>query len=53
MLAAAIEDLSAALLKANRLDVTKQEAGNPKIDRLLLNEQRLKSIAKAISTISR
>lgn len=52
-LAAALEQNSAAILKANQKDLEKQDPANPRVDRLLLNEQRIKGIANAIRTISR
>ncbi|MEP7258703.1 MAG: glutamate-5-semialdehyde dehydrogenase, partial [Flavitalea sp.] len=55
-----LNDLSAelllntrAILKANAKDLSKQAADNPKNDRLLLNEVRLKSIAASIRTIAK
>jgi glutamate-5-semialdehyde dehydrogenase len=41
------------VLKANAKDLAKQDPDNPKNDRLLLNEQRIKNIAKAIRNISK
>jgi glutamate-5-semialdehyde dehydrogenase len=52
-LADAIEKNSASLLKANRKDLAKQEEGNPRNDRLILTEERIKNIAKSIRTISK
>jgi glutamate-5-semialdehyde dehydrogenase len=52
-LADELEKNSAAILKANQLDVEKQEAGNPRIDRLILNKQRIAGIANSIRKISR
>ena len=53
MLADAVEANSSAILKANRKDVAKQDANDPKTDRLLLTEQRIKSIANSIRQISK
>ena len=44
---------AALLLKANAKDLAKQDSDNPKNDRLMLNEQRIKNIAKAIRNISK
>lgn len=52
-LADALEENSARLLKANAKDVAKQDANDPKTDRLLLTEQRIKNIANAIRIISK
>ena len=41
------------VLKANAKDLAKQDPDNPKNDRLMLNEQRIKNIAKAIRNISK
>lgn len=53
MLADAVEANTSAIIKANQKDIAKQDAGNPKIDRLLLNEQRIKAIANSIRQISK
>ena len=52
-LAAAIEEHKDTLLKANSKDMAKGDPADPKKDRLLLNEQRLKGIAKSIRQISK
>ncbi|THU41063.1 glutamate-5-semialdehyde dehydrogenase [Niastella caeni] len=52
-LADALEKNSAAILKANQLDVEKQDPNNPRVDRLLLNKQRIAGIANSIRKISR
>lgn len=52
-LADALEKNSAAILKANQLDVAKQDPDNPRIDRLLLNKERISGIANSIRKISR
>ncbi len=52
-LAASLEANSGVLLRANKKDVAKQEADNPRTDRLLLNEQRIKAIANSIRNISK
>lgn len=52
-LADELEKSTKQLLKENQKDVEKQDAGNPRIDRLILNEQRIKGIANSIRTISR
>lgn len=51
-MAALLEENRAAVLKANAKDLAKQDPDDPKNDRLLLNEQRIKSIAKAIRAIA-
>jgi glutamate-5-semialdehyde dehydrogenase len=52
-LADAAEENSAVIIKANKKDISKQNANDPKIDRLLLNEERIKNIANAIRQIAR
>src|SRR5438876_8204853 len=52
-LADALLQNKTALLKANQKDLEKQDAGNPRTDRLLLNEQRINSIANSIRSISK
>ena len=52
-LADELEKNSAAIIKANQLDVEKQDPDNPKVDRLLLNKQRISGIANSIRTISK
>ncbi len=44
---------AATVLKANTKDLAKQDPDNPRNDRLMLNEQRIKNIAKAIRNISK
>ncbi len=44
---------SNALLKANALDLAKQNAENPRNDRLMLNQQRINSIARSIVKVSK
>ncbi|MDQ3279699.1 MAG: glutamate-5-semialdehyde dehydrogenase [Bacteroidota bacterium] len=43
---------TASLIKANQKDLARQDPDNPKTDRLLLNEERIRAIAKAIKTIA-
>jgi glutamate-5-semialdehyde dehydrogenase len=52
-LANALEKNSAVIIKANKKDVAKQDPNDPKVDRLILNEQRIKNIADAIRQISK
>lgn len=52
-LATALEQDSAVILKANKKDIAKQDPANPRNDRLLLNEQRIKAIVKNIRVISK
>ena len=53
LLAAELEAQSGLLLKANARDLERQDPGNPRNDRLLLNEQRIGAIAKSIRKVSR
>lgn len=52
-LAAAVEENTGMIIKANKKDVSKFADNDPKIDRLLLNEGRIKNITKAIRQISK
>jgi glutamate-5-semialdehyde dehydrogenase len=52
-LADELEKNSTAILKANQLDVEKQDPDNPRVDRLVLNKQRIAAIANSIRKISR
>ena len=52
-LAALLEQNTAVVLKANAKDLSRQEPDNPRNDRLMLNEQRIKSIANSIRAISK
>lgn len=52
-LADALEKNSATLIRANKKDLAKQDPNNPRNDRLLLNEQRIRNIAQSIRTISK
>src|SRR5688572_16794868 len=53
MLADAVETNMGDILKANSIDVEKQDANDPRTDRLLLNKQRITNIAGSIRQISR
>ncbi|MBD0276567.1 MAG: glutamate-5-semialdehyde dehydrogenase [Flavisolibacter sp.] len=53
MLADAVEENSTALLNANRKDVSKQDVSDPRTDRLMLNEQRIKNIANSIRKVAK
>ena len=53
MLADAVEAHSSDLLKANNEDVSKQNADDPRTDRLRLNEQRIVNIANSIRQVSK
>ena len=53
MLADAVETNMDTILKANSIDVGKQDANDPRIDRLLLNKQRIINIANSIRKISK
>jgi len=52
MLADAIETNMDVLLRANKIDVEKQNVNDPRTDRLLLNKQRITNIAGSIRKIS-
>ncbi|MHA4808102.1 glutamate-5-semialdehyde dehydrogenase [Flavitalea flava] len=52
-LAALLEQRGPAILKANAMDLARQDKDNPRNDRLLLTEQRIRSIAKSIRKVSR
>ncbi|MES1225847.1 MAG: gamma-glutamyl-phosphate reductase, partial [Bacteroidota bacterium] len=52
-LADAIEKNTSQLIKANKRDLSRQDTNNPKNDRLLLNEQRIKNIADSIRQVSK
>lgn len=52
-LADAIETNTSVILKANEADVQRQDAGDPRTDRLLLNEQRITGIANSVRKISK
>ena len=52
-LADAAEKNSGIIIKANKKDIAKQNINDPKVDRLLLNEERIKSIANAIRQIAK
>ncbi len=52
-LATAVENGAQALLKANKKDIEKQDPDNPKLDRLILNEQRIKAIANSIRKVGK
>jgi glutamate-5-semialdehyde dehydrogenase len=52
-LADELEKNSTAILKANQQDVEKQDPANPRVDRLLLNKERIAGIANSIRKISK
>ncbi|GGB16832.1 glutamate-5-semialdehyde dehydrogenase [Puia dinghuensis] len=52
-LAKSLEDDSAGLMRANAKDLLRQDPDNPRNDRLLLNEKRIKAIAQSIRKVSR
>jgi glutamate-5-semialdehyde dehydrogenase len=52
MLADELEEKRNVILKANKKDVERQDANDPRTDRLLLTEERIKSIANSIRQIS-
>lgn len=51
-LAASLVDNKAVLIKANQKDLQRKDPNDPKNDRLLLNEPRILSIAKAVKAIA-
>jgi glutamate-5-semialdehyde dehydrogenase len=53
LLASELEKNTKLLLKANASDLARQEPDNPRNDRLMLNEQRIKAIAGSIRKVSR
>ena len=53
MLADELESQQKILLKANSKDVARQNANDPKTDRLRLDEKRIKAIAGSIRKVSR
>lgn len=53
MLADELEKQQKSLLKANSLDLAKQDPGNPRTDRLRLDEKRVRAIAQSIRKVSR
>jgi glutamate-5-semialdehyde dehydrogenase len=53
LLAASLDPQGAALLRANAKDLGRQGPDNPRNDRLMLNEQRLRAIAQSILKVSR
>lgn len=52
-LAAEIEKNIPQLIKANKKDLARQDKNNPKNDRLMLNEKRIKDIADSIRQVSK
>lgn len=52
MLADAIENNAESILDANRKDVARQDANDPKTDRLTLNAQRISGIANSIRKVA-
>jgi glutamate-5-semialdehyde dehydrogenase len=53
MLAASLESQTVLLLRANAKDLGRQDPSNPRNDRLMLNEQRIRSIARSIRQVCR
>ena len=52
-LADSLEANTKSILIANRKDLAKYDAANPRIDRLLLNEERIANIANSIRNITK
>jgi glutamate-5-semialdehyde dehydrogenase len=53
MLATLLEENSGALIKANAKDLARQDPGDPRNDRLMLNKERIADIAKSIRKVCR
>lgn len=53
MLADVLEQSTAALIRANRKDVSRQDPADPKTDRLILDEQRIRAIAASIRKVAK
>lgn len=53
MLADELEAQQKTILKANKKDVANQKPGDPKADRLKLDEKRIKNISNSIRKVSR
>ncbi|PWT97270.1 MAG: glutamate-5-semialdehyde dehydrogenase [Bacteroidetes bacterium] len=51
-LAKSIQDNADLILRANKKDLARQNPGDPKLDRLMLNKKRIDDIAAAIRQIS-
>ncbi|MGZ3896732.1 MAG: glutamate-5-semialdehyde dehydrogenase [Flavisolibacter sp.] len=47
-----LQSNASKIIKANHRDIIKQDPEDPRVDRLLLNRQRIQSIADAIETIA-
>jgi glutamate-5-semialdehyde dehydrogenase len=52
-LADTLEEQGAKLLRANAQDLARQDPANPRNDRLMLNEERIHSIARSIRKVGR
>lgn len=52
-LAGILDKKGAALIRANAKDLARQDPEDPRNDRLMLNEQRIKAIAQSIRKVSR
>ena len=52
-LADTLEEQGAKLLRANAQDLARQDPANPRNDRLMLNEERIRSIARSIRKVGR
>ena len=52
-LADELETSASIILKANKKDVAKQDVNDPRVDRLMLNEQRIKNIANSIRKVGK
>jgi glutamate-5-semialdehyde dehydrogenase len=53
MLASLLDENSAVLLRANAKDLSRQDASNPKNDRLMLNKERVAGIASSLRNVCR
>jgi glutamate-5-semialdehyde dehydrogenase len=47
-----LEANTAKMIRANQIDMARQDPADPRVDRLLLNEGRIRNIASAIRSIS-
>ena len=48
-----VEEKQASLLKANAIDLSRQDKDNPRNDRLLLTEQRIRNIAASMRKVAK
>lgn len=53
MLADEMEKHAVKIIAANKKDIAKQDANDPRVDRLLLNEERIKNIAAGMRKVAK